>query len=57
MDTSKAKIPKATLLLEFVQPEALSGSAPGKSAVLVARSQSAAAAAVAKVQADVAALE
>jgi hypothetical protein len=28
MDNSKAKIPKATLLLELVQPEALSAIAP-----------------------------
>ena len=57
MDTSRAKIPKATMILEFVEPKALSGSAAVKSAKAVGQARAAAEAAAAKVQADVAALE
>lgn len=57
MDTRKAKIPKAKLILEFVEPEALAGSTPAQSAAAVQKARANAERATAKVQADVAALE
>jgi len=53
MRTPKAKIPKATLLIETLLPSSITGQAPAKSAAIVGQAQ----AALAKVQSDVAALE
>jgi hypothetical protein len=53
MHTPKAKIPKATLLIETLLPSSLTGQVPAQSATLVGQAQ----AALAKVQSDVAALE
>jgi hypothetical protein len=57
MDTSKAEVPKATLLLETLNPFSISGQAPAKSAAAVARAQAEVSTAATKVQSDVAALE
>jgi putative membrane protein len=57
METPKAKIPKATLLLETLNPSSITGQAPAQSAAAVANAQAAVSAAVSKVQSDVAALE
>lgn len=53
MHTPKAKIPKATLLIETLLPSSITGQAPAQSAAIVGQAQ----AALAKVQSDVAALE
>ena len=55
--TKRVELPKATLLVEFVAPESLTGSAPAKSAAVVGHAQAQADAAAAKLQSDVAALE
>lgn len=57
MDTPKAKIPTATLLLETFNPGSITGQAPAKSAAAVAKAQASVTAAVAKVQGDLAALQ
>ena len=57
MNTKKAKIPQATLVVWFVVPEALTGSVPAQSAAAIGKAQADAAAAAAKVQTDVAALQ
>ena len=57
MDTKKAKIPQASIIVWFVVPEALTGSVPAQSAAAIGKAQADAAAAAAKVQADVAALQ
>ena len=53
MHTPKAKIPKATLLIETLLPSSLTGQVPAQSAAIVGQAQ----AALAKVQNDVAALQ
>jgi len=53
MHTPRAKIPKATLLIETLLPSSLTGQVPAQSAAIVGQAQ----AALAKVQNDVAALE
>jgi putative membrane protein len=53
MHTPKAKIPKATLLIETLLPSSLTGQVPAQSAAIVGQTQ----AALAKVQNDVAAIE
>ena len=57
MDTSKADIPEADLLLETLNPLSPSGVVPQKSAVAVGKAAAAADNATAKVQSDIAALQ
>ena len=57
MKTKKASIPKATVLVEILNPLAVSGKVPAESAAALAESEAAAEKALANVQSDLAALE
>ncbi|HSC51492.1 MAG TPA: hypothetical protein VLD16_14615, partial [Gaiellaceae bacterium] len=57
MKTHRASVPKATLLLETLNPLSISGKAPAESAAEVAKAQALAEKATAQVQSDVAAIQ